>query len=126
MNHKTEQVEAALMRAIGKVLMEGLADPRYRGIVSVTGVRMAHDRKEAEVKVSVMPAERGRATVAALRHASSHIRREVGEQIRIRRMPELRFELDESLKKQADVLGAIREAMDDTDGPEDETNKTDE
>ena len=118
MNHRTEQVEAALKRAIGTVLMRGLADPRYRGIVSVTEVKLDHDQREARVGVSVLPAERGRATVAALKHAASHVRREVGEEIRIRRMPELRFELDESLKKQAEVLGAIRDAMDTTDGPD--------
>lgn len=114
MNHRTEQVEAALRRAIGGVLQAGLSDPRYRGIVSVTEVKMSHDGREARVSVSVMPAERGRTTLSALQHAASHVRREVGEAIRIRRMPELRFELDESLKKQADVLGAIREAMDET------------
>ncbi len=118
MSHRTEQLESTLQRAIGQVLAAGLADPRCKGMISVTGVSVAADRRNATVKVSILPESAAPATMAALRHATGYVQHEAGERIRVRRMPELRFELDESLKKQADVLGAIHDAMAATGTPE--------
>ena len=52
-----------------------------------------------------------RATIQGLRHAARHIQSLVGKELRSRAIPHLSFSLDESLKKQAGVLSAIREAV---------------
>lgn len=114
MPHRTEQTESAILRAVSKVLAEGLADPRYKGLATVTRVKLDTDRRCAAVGISIMPAEAEAATIAAIRHAAAHIRREVGQTIRTRRVPQLDFQLDQSLKRQAEVLGAIQQAMADT------------
>ena len=49
-------------------------------------------------------------TMHGLRAAARHIRREVGDHVAIKQMPELVFRLDQSLKKQAGVLDAIAKA----------------
>jgi len=111
MAHRTEQIESALMRAVGNVLAEGLADPRYRGLVTVTGVTLSHDKREASVGISVLPAEHESSTLAALEHATPHIRSRVMQRVRYRQMPRLIFQLDPTIKRQARVLGAINQAM---------------
>lgn len=111
MSHRREQVERELQRIIGKLLAEGLSDPRISGIISVTGVSVSPDLRNATVKVSVMPEARQRATIQGLRHAARHIQSLVGKEMRSRAIPHLSFSLDESLKKQAGVLSAIREAV---------------
>jgi ribosome-binding factor A len=110
-----EQVVSVLTRAVQNVLSRGLNDPRVRGMASVTSVRVSRDLNDATVMVSVLPEEQAELTVHGLRHAASHIRNEVGKQVRMRRLPHLTFKLDESLKKQAGVLAAIQRAVD-TDG----------
>ena len=107
--HK-EQVASVLSRALQGVLSRGLNDPRVRGMLSVTRVNVSDDLQNATVMISVLPSEHSELTIHGLRHAAQHIRTEVGKQIRIRRMPRLSFKLDESLKKEAEVLAGCHDA----------------
>ena len=68
-------------------------------------------------------------TLPLIEHAAAWIRRTVADKVSLRRMPRLSFRLDESLKKQAEVLSAINEgrrrdeedrARRDTNGDQDE------
>lgn len=111
MSHRKPQLESALRRAIGQVLLAGLADPRVEGLISVTEVKVADDSQTAKVKVSVLPESKQAPVLAGLRHAASYIQTEVGRQLSIRRVPHLVFEIDPSLKTQARTLEAIRQAM---------------
>lgn len=118
MSHRIEQLESTLRRVIGQILAEGLSDPRLRGLVSVTSVKVTEDRHTAVVNVSVMPAEHEQGSVRALRHAARHIRHEVGRRVEARVLPHLDFKLDRSLKKQAEVMQAIHDAMSATTPPD--------
>lgn len=120
MSHRREQLAAELRRQIGQILEQGLSDPRVRGLISVTQVTVAPDGHTAIIQVSVLPAEHAELTLHGLRHAARHIGAEVGRRIRVRHMPRLDFRLDESLKTQARVLEAIRDAVgDEHSSPED-------
>ncbi|MBL0922050.1 MAG: 30S ribosome-binding factor RbfA [Phycisphaerales bacterium] len=107
MSRRTEQVRAALERAVQEALARKIADPRISGLITVTGVRLSGDETTATVRVSVLPVEKQDLTLHGLNHAAEHIRREVGGRIVIRRMPRLVFELDANLKKEAETLAAI-------------------
>lgn len=111
MPHRIEQLESTLRRTIGLLLTEGLSDPRVRGLMTVTEVKVTEDRHTAVVKVSVLPEDQGKMTIKALRHAAKHIRHQVSERTAVRTVPHLEFVLDESLKKQAKVIDAISQAM---------------
>ena len=110
MTRRTEQIASTLHRALQEVLARGLADPRFAGLVTVTGVRVADDLKTADVLVSVLPAEKQDLTMHAIRHAAGHLRREVGDLVAMRSVPTLHFRTDASTKKQAEVLRAISRA----------------
>jgi ribosome-binding factor A len=105
-----EQLGAILREAIQARIDRGLADPRIAGMITVTGVKVAPDLKTATVMVSVMPHDKQDLTVHGLKSAARHIRREVGDEVSLARMPDLTFRLDKSLEKQAGVLDAIARA----------------
>lgn len=107
MSHRVEKIESTLARAVQEVLRRGLHDPRARGLISVTGVDVSPDLHNAIVFVSVLPEEHQDLTLHALRHAAKHIRREAGELMAIKRLPDLDFRLDLSLKKQAEVFDVL-------------------
>lgn len=107
MSRHSEQLAATIRRAVQDVLARGLHDPRVSGLITVTEVRLPEDLSRAVVCVSVYPEERQHLTLKGLADAARHIRHEVGELISTRRMPELAFELDTRLKKQAEVLKAL-------------------
>ncbi len=109
MSHRVEQITSTLQRAVQTVISRGLNDPRVRGLVSVTKVVLDDGLAEATIFVSVMPAERGELTMHGLRAATKRIRRDVGNVIRLRRMPRLSFRLDDSIKKQAELEQSLKE-----------------
>jgi ribosome-binding factor A len=120
MTHRPDQVASLIRRAVQTVLGRGLHDPRVRGLVSVTRVRVEHDLAHAAVYVSVLPAEHAALTLKGLQGAAARIQAHVGKAVRLRRVPQLSFHLDESIKKQAEFDAALAEARGDGDGPTDE------
>ncbi len=106
-SHRREQIGAELHRVLQELLARGLNDPRLQGLVTLTEVRVSPDLAQATVMVSVMPEKNGARVVAALRHAAGHLRREAGKAIQTVRIPDMLFELDDRLKKQAAVFEAL-------------------
>jgi ribosome-binding factor A len=117
MSHRRQQLESTLQRVISQVISAGLADPRVGGLISVTGVHVTPDGQQAIISISVLPEERQSTVLHGLRHATRHIHAAAAEKVRARSLPKFRFELDTSLKKQAAVLDAIRQAADELPPP---------
>ena len=109
MSHRPDQIASLIQRAVQSVLERDLNDPRVRGLVSVTRVRVDHDLRHADVHLSVLPAERASLTMEGIRHAAAAIQSRVGKAVRLRRVPRLTFHLDESIKKQAEFEAALAE-----------------
>jgi ribosome-binding factor A len=90
--------------------IQRLKDPRV-GFVTVTGVKVSPDLRVAWVYYTAFGDERAKtASRAALRSAASHLRHELGRQVRLKATPELRFEEDASLET-ADRIDAIIEGL---------------
>ncbi len=109
MTHRREQITSTIHRAVQTVIGRGLNDPRVRGLVSVTKVLVDDDLSHATVYVSVMPADRGELTMHGLRAAAKRIRSEVGNMVRMRRVPRLTFRLDDSIKRHAELEQSLKE-----------------
>ncbi|MCH2135028.1 MAG: 30S ribosome-binding factor RbfA [Phycisphaerales bacterium] len=109
MSRSQERNDEVLQRALQKRLAKGLADPRVRGLISVTRTSLSPDRADARVWISVLPEAHAQLTLHGLQAAAAKIRKELGETVRMRRLPRLHFLLDDSIKKEAQVLRAIDE-----------------
>jgi len=87
-----------------------LKDPRV-GFVTVTGVRVTPDLRLARVSYTSFGDERARrATAAALRSARGHLRKVIGRQVRMKVLPDLRFEEDETGATDDRIEELLREA----------------
>jgi ribosome-binding factor A len=113
MTQRTQQVASTLLKAVQEVIQRGLHDPRVRGLITVTSINVPPDLRTATVMISVLPEERQNLTLKGIQDAARHIRREVGELVAMRQVPELHFKLDLSLKRQAEVMNAIAKAAED-------------
>jgi ribosome-binding factor A len=93
-----ERMGEALREEIETILEGELADPRI-GLVNVSGVLLADDSRSARVLVVVEgDDEEAERTMDGLAAAIGFIRHEVAERLRLRRPPELFFQLDRSHK----------------------------
>jgi len=89
-----------------------LKDPRV-GFVTVIGVKVTPDLRRARVFYSTLGDESERkATAAALRSARGHLRKLIGHQVRMKVLPDLQFEEDETLQsveRIEELLRRVRE-----------------
>ena len=109
---RQQKVNAQIQRIVAVVLQRDVADPRVDGLVSVTRVEVTGDLREAKIFVSIMGGQKPPATViGGIKSAGRHIQAEVAEHLNLRYAPRLTFVLDESLKKQAEILKVISETV---------------
>ena len=112
MSRRMEKVADLLQSEIAELLHRRVKDPALDdAIVSITHVEVAPDLSRARVHVSVMGEEEDTPRVlAALERATLFLHRELVRRIHIRKVPHLRFVLDESIAE-ADRLTALMRAV---------------
>jgi len=109
MSRRVPRLNEQFKREITDILRSEVKDPRI-GFVTVTDVRVSADLSVARVYVSVMGGPREKEeTLEGLRAAAPFIRGEIGRRMRIRRAPELRFELDVTLERAMRIEQLLRE-----------------
>jgi ribosome-binding factor A len=108
-SQRTDRVDELLRQEIGSIVSRDVADPRV-GFATITSVETTPDLRHAKVWVSVIgqPAERD-ATVEALRRAMPFVRHELGQRLRIRRIPDLHVQLDDTAERGTRVLQLLSE-----------------
>lgn len=88
--------------SVREVVAEGvreLKDPRI-GMVTVTGVAVTADLREATVFVSVLGGDRKRvATMRGLESAHGVLQARINRELSLRRTPQLTFEYDDTVER---------------------------
>lgn len=89
--------------------LERLSDPRL-GFVTLTGVEVTPDLRSADVYYTVLgSAEQHHDTSDALRSAGPHLRAVLGRQVRLKYLPQLRFQEDPGVAAGLRIETVIRE-----------------
>lgn len=102
-----------MKREISEILRTSVRDPRI-GHPTVTGVEVTPDLWMARVFVRAdpsHPADEGDELLKGLEAAAPFIRREVGKSLSLRRVPELRFQADETLEYALRIERILREVL---------------
>jgi ribosome-binding factor A len=93
----------AIREVVGMAILADLQDPRIQD-VTVTGVEVAPDMKQAKVHVSVMGNEtKQNLSLRGLQSAAGFLQSKVAKRIDTRYTPRLQFVLDQGIKKQIEV-----------------------
>lgn len=106
---RAQRVGDLLRRELALMLLKEVKDPRVQGVVTVMEVSVSRDLRSAKVMVSVAGGEEAKAgAMAGLARAAGFLRRSLGRRLTIKRVPELRFELDRSLDYQEEMERLLR------------------
>ncbi len=106
---RADRVSDQVKQEIADILMRKIKDPRI-GFVTVTGVDLADDLRNATVYVSVYGSDvEKEKSLKGLRSASSFIRSELGKRMRMRYLPELLFRFDATVERGAHIMELLRE-----------------
>lgn len=114
------RVNEQLKREISRILRREVHDPRI-GIVVVTGVEATGDLSLARVYVRPTGEEKDwEALMEGLEAAAPYVRRELGQDLHLRRIPELEFQEDHTLERAMRIEKILDEVI-----PEEESEETD-
>jgi ribosome-binding factor A len=113
MSGRTRKVESQLKEIVGEEVGT-LSDPRIRGLVTVTGVRVSPDLSTATVFYSVLSDEDLEGAREGLQSAAGRIQGVVGAQTRLKRTPRLRFEPDPVVENVDRIEAALKDIREET------------
>jgi ribosome-binding factor A len=120
MRLRAARVGEQMKKELSDIIGRKLKDPRI-GFVTVTDVRVTGDLQQAKVYISVLGDEEQRQnTLKGLAKAKGFIRSEIGQRIRLRKTPEIYFEIDESIDYGSRIESLIKQIS------EDEQHKSEE
>lgn len=109
MLYRDKRVAEALRSEIAKIITTELADPNL-GFVTVVGVRLARDLKQATVYVTVIGDEpKQKLTVEHLERARGHIKSRLADRVVLRYMPDIHFKFDDLLAQEERISEVISE-----------------
>jgi ribosome-binding factor A len=96
---RTARVGDQIRVEIADLLARVVQDPGI-GFVTITGVRMTPDLQQARVYYTSLGDDRARKeSRRALERVTPFLRRQIGQRLRLRRVPELHFFFDESVER---------------------------
>jgi ribosome-binding factor A len=107
---RMRRVDVAMRQVLGDALAQELKDPRI-GFVTVTDVKTSQDLRHARVYVSVLGTDlEQETTLDGLRSAHGVLQARIARELRLKRTPELTFELDHTAETAARLERLIEEA----------------
>ncbi|MFC2067519.1 30S ribosome-binding factor RbfA [Chloroflexota bacterium] len=114
MAHRIEHVNNLIRQEISELLQRQVKDPRLSNLITINEVSVSPDLRYAKIFVSHIGGEEKRQEMLnALHTASGFLRNELGQRLRIRRIPELSFQWDHSIERGSHLLKLIDEVCGD-------------
>lgn len=108
--HRPDRVGEQIREELSELLSRGAVHDPGIGFITLTRVQVTSDLQIARVFYTTLgDAAARKATAQALRRATPFLRRQIGDRIRLRRVPELEFRFDEAIQNQERVEQLIRE-----------------
>jgi ribosome-binding factor A len=102
-----------IREVVSTAILTELRDPRIRN-VTVLSADVSPDLRYATIRVSVMGDEKTAAlTMHGLNSARGFLQSRVGEYIKSRYTPELRFSLDDGIRKSFETASLLKQVLHD-------------
>src|SRR5687767_9609085 len=109
-SHRPDRVGDQIRQELSEMLSRGTVHDPGIGFITLTRVKVSPDLQLARVYYTSLGDEAARReTARALERATGFFRRQIGERLQLRRVPELKFQFDESVGHQDRVEQILRE-----------------
>ena len=108
---RKDRVGDLIHHEISQLLIKGIKDPRI-GFVTITGVEVTDDLKEAKVYYSVIGSEDDKKAAAdGLRSSTGFIRSSLRKVLALKHIPNLHFRFDSSLEYGERIERLLKEVI---------------
>ncbi len=115
---RQQRIQQLLVEEVSDILRREVKDPRI-GFVTFTSAHVSPDLHYARVYYTVLGDDAAREqTRRGLESAQPFIRREIGQRLRLKVVPELRFHYDDELERGLRVQEILEDIHDETEEPD--------
>jgi len=109
MSKRTDRVSELIKREVGRILIREIKDPKLQ-FVTITSVKVSPDLKYSRIYYTIMgDASQRELTQQKLDHACGFMRSQIGKNLSLRYVPELKFYYDEVADYAANVERLLRD-----------------
>jgi len=108
---RNERISMELKKEISNILLTEIKDPRLTAMPGVIAVKVTEDMSYADIFVSLYGDEKSKDdTLKAIKSATGFIRRQLSRRLKLRYVPELRFNCDNFIE-QGFKINSILESL---------------
>ena len=108
---RIDRISEQVRREVDLIIREQLSDPRVKGTFSVTRADVTRDLRYAKVFVSILEDENRAPMMDALKKAAGFVRRELGQRMIIRYVPEILFEADQNIEYGIHIASVLKQVQ---------------
>lgn len=107
-NPRVNRLSEEIKKIVSHIIHNELRDPRIAKMTSVMDVEVTKDLRYANVFVSIFGDHEVQSnTMEALKSSSGFVRREVGQRVKARYIPEIVFKLDRSIERGFEIQSVL-------------------
>lgn len=107
---RSERVAGTLRRELAQLIQKEVKDPEV-GFIGLSDVEVSRDISHAKIFVTVFEADKAAGSIKALNKAAGYLRKRLGQEMRIRSVPELHFVHDASVETGLQMDSLIEAAV---------------
>ena len=111
MSHRREALAEDIRQSLSNALVFEMRDPGLAGI-TITGVKLSSDLCYADIRFSTAEESGAPRAFQSLARAKGALKKHLGEHIKMRRVPELRFHFDKGLAAQQRIESILQRLHD--------------
>ena len=108
--NRSERVAGQLRRDLARLIQQEIKDPEV-GFVSLSDVEVTRDLSHAKIFITVFDPEKAKESLKALRRAAPFLRTRLAQAMRMRHVPELHFQHDDSVEQGSHIDELISKAL---------------
>jgi ribosome-binding factor A len=107
LSKRSGQLEKSLKREVNNIIYRKINDPRIK-FVTITRIKVSSDLRYADIFVTIFNDEdKQKKALKGLKNATKFIRGELGKDLKLRYVPNIKFKIDEDLEHQYKLLKMI-------------------
>ena len=112
---RLDRIGDQMQRELAVMIQREIKDPRLDAMITVSGVKVSKDLGYADVYVTILGKEDKPEVIAdnlaILKQAAGFLRGRIGQNIKLRVVPQLRFHFDESVQRGQHLSSLIERAV---------------
>ena len=115
MSRRVDRINGLLREEISSLLIREIKDPRLNALLTITHVKTSSDLRNAKVYLSVLGNHEDNINaLQGIRSAATFLRKQLRDRLRLKYIPFLTFEIDDSIENSDHIFRLMDQAREES------------